>query len=396
MLTLLNNDAERFNAFIAQAERDATTDALKAELERIKSIHNHNQIEGVAHLAGELGTFLVPLILTRVDKKNYGFPAFGRGSWSRVVFYVLLDFAAGLALAYVAGGLLTRAFSRRAPDGGRVARLYLKDRIFGRFEGNGGVAWNIVKGLLLVPGSAILDHYVYYYTLGEGKTEGGTFSGREDPATGNTIRYPGYPDRTSSLYKLPWEKGKVYQCAQGNQGIFSHAPVSGPDETYAFDFSLDNGNEVLAMRDGVVWDCDDSHPDGGDDLNFIIILHDAPPTPHDFDDGGHPVRTFSHYLHGKQDSIKTAFGGTLPSKESASPGSGTRVQQGKVIMRADDTGRSAYNHLHVMVKPDVNPTGTPRPARYTIPFVFIDPDVTGDKGVPHAFDWYESDNQKVP
>ena len=73
--------------------------------------------------------------------------------------------------------------------------------------------------------------------------------------------------------------------------------------------------------------------------------------------------------------------------------------QGQVIMHADDTGVSAFNHLHVHVMPNAGPANN-RPVRgqFTIPFVFSD---VGDhvpiwwhKGVPRWLDWYKSDNEK--
>ena len=152
------------------------------------------------------------------------------------------------------------------------------------------------------------------------------------------------------------------------------------------------------MRDGVVWDFDESRADGNhNSQNELSILHDAPVAGQDFDETGASARTFSVYLHGKKGSVTAAFGST-PVKEvdNPSPGTpkGTRVRRGQVIMRADDTGRSAYNHLHVTVEP-MKADGS-GPDDYTIPFVFGDADLAGDDGVPRSGVWYDSDNVKVP
>ena len=251
---------------------------------------------------------------------------------------------------------------------------------------------NVLLGIVSV-GSYLLDHYSYYYTFNEGKTDDGHYSGRD--VGGNEVRYAGYQSPATSPYKLPWNKGDTFNCPQGNQGLYSHAPISGPDESFAYDFALDNGTEVLAMRDGTVVERFEGTPDGDTSApNKIIILHGPAIADQDRDvdpatGAAKTVRTFAVYLHGKENSITAAFGGTLPAI-------GTPVVRGQVIMHADDTGRSAYNHLHVQIKPDVRPAA--RRSWATTPSRLCSRirmwRVMTAYRKPGRF--YESDNTKVP
>jgi hypothetical protein len=356
---------------------------------------NPDRIEGFAHMFGEVGSFMVPGILAMADPGNYGVPD-GGGSWPRVLLYaLLLAPVVTLAFTFIGGAVFGRMLAGSV-DAGKVARLALKERMFGGFHG--GSAGNVALAVWTLLGSIVsypLDFSVYWFLLNESKTNGGKLSGRD--ANGNEIKAPGYPsDAEHSPYKLPWASGNTVQCAQGNHGIWSHTPFSFRCQLYAFDFGVDHGTEALAMRDGVVWDFREGTKDGDSDNqeNAIIILHDDPPAAgYDVDQNGVAARTFAEYLHGRKNGITDAFGGTAPVRERDSPGSGTRVVQGQRVMFTDDTGRSAYNHLHVHVRP-MKADGTPDD--YTVPMVFSDDQVRGDGGVPQSMNWYDSSNSKPP
>ena len=81
--------------------------------------------------------------------------------------------------------------------------------------------------------------------------------------------------------------------------------------------------------------------------------------------------------------------------EQANPGAGTVVNQGDVIMLADDTGLSFHSHLHLDVMMDMSgtviaPGGSPSgPGNTGIPYVFRE--VRGE-GRPLNLTWYELDN----
>lgn len=260
----------------------------------------------------------------------------------------------------------------------------------------------------------------YWPSLYLGK-EGDTEDGKYNPA-GDTpaLRFAGYSqDRANSPYKLPYEKGKSYLCSQGNQGMWSHNNYSSPQQVYAYDLALDQGDEVLASRPGMVCDYFDWVPDDqnvntaapagatitdqtdNDNWNFILIRHDEPGDPlagHDTDEGGVAVTTYSMYGHGRNGSVRSVFNtrGVAPADII-----GTRVLRGQVIMLAGSTGNSLHNHLHIDVRPGPAPPAPGAPpvlARSnlfsrTIPFIFRD--VTSEGGVPHSFNYYTSDNDKV-
>jgi hypothetical protein len=359
-----------------------------------RSLVNHNYIEGVAYLGGDLGNFLTALILAKARKRDFGLPNPSGGSWGRTVGYLLAGIGANIFMTLVVGTLVAAAVAGHVAGAERVFRTLLRDRIFGR--GTGGVLILQTLGTLL---AHIFDFYIYYFMLADGDTAGGKLTGVGKEA----LQFPGYPNRADSPYRLPWAKGQLYQCVQGNHGLFSHTPFAFDLEMYALDFNFDNGDEVLAMRDGIVWDYFESTQDGDRNhhQNEIIILHEDPvsgPNPvsgHDFNENGTVTRTFSIYMHASQGSITRAFPPSGPKREKDNPGSrtGTKVLRGQVIMFADSTGRSAYNHLHVQIRP-MDSTGKGLD-HYTIPFVFADDELQGDSGVPKTNKWYDSSNVKV-
>ena len=138
ILTLANHKPDEWEAFFKQAQRDATTADLKAELERVTRIHNHNQIEGFAHLGGEIRILLWNVLLATIHsaKRNYGFPNGDHGDkWGAVIAYVLVgSFVFDVGFTYLFGGLFAGLIAGTRPDGGRVGRLILKERMFRHTE----------------------------------------------------------------------------------------------------------------------------------------------------------------------------------------------------------------------------------------------------------------------
>lgn len=146
--------------------------------------------------------------------------------------------------------------------------------------------------------------------------------------------YYGTPNfkKYDSLYNygLPFLKGKRYKVLQGQKGSFSHF---GDFSSYAIDFKMNIGQEVCAIRDGLVISIkEDSNQRGRNkkyrnDANFIIIAHK---------DG-----TFAQYVHLKKD-------GVLVLKNET-------VKKGQVIGYSGNTGFSTEPHLHFAVyKPTKN------------------------------------------
>ncbi len=262
---------------------------------------------------------------------------------------------------------------------------------------NSHFLWNFLKG----PGYVLLLFWPMLYTLREGDTDEGHFN----PLGGD--RFEGYPDKSAapSPYFLPYERGKSIFVGQANSGVFSHNPPANgigtatpaTAQTYAYDFSMDQGEEILASRPGTVVDFRESIPDEDtSDWNFIIIRHDleedehgnltaAPSDPvHDKRENGTVTRTYAVYGHGMHNSITQAFGGTPPVRGT------TQVRRGQPIMLAGDTGMSFHNHLHMHVLPEVSGAHDQSVA---IPFVFQD--VEDDGGVCQHLRYYVSDNEKI-
>jgi hypothetical protein len=236
-----------------------------------------------------------------------------------------------------------------------------------------------VKGFFTAWGISLpftlLNFIFYWWLINDGNTGGGKIG--YVPSSddfGTRVEFAGYPDKATTLYKLPYEKDTTAECVQGNHGIFSHYN-SGSFQTYAYDFSLELGQDVLCMRDGVVHDIRDGIPDGtrpNDQANFVEVRHTTQVSGHDLDKDGNLVTTFARYLHGKNGSIVVTVG--------------QNVSRGDKLMECDHTGISAFNHVHVDVRPD---DGTGNPGNYSIPFVFSE---VGGNGVPTSFNDYTSDN----
>lgn len=467
ILTLAVHDKTKLQEFLATRPPDPPENGSEAEKEAARALveefetklrhYNHNQIDGIGLTLGELGMLLIPLIVSQADKNLYGFPN-GSGSKGKLAGLVIGSVLTSIVFS-LAGLLIGRAISGSWPSGRRFLSLLSKENIFGRltFWDSSGVGFGVLRLLLdlfirtpILLTSYVLDFFIYFYMFCENATDGGRFAGLRPPGS-----YPGYPDRATSPYRLPWPSGTMYQCVQGNLGIWSHTPFSSGSQIYAYDFSHNRGDIVLAARDGIVWDFRETTPDGeaapagitGNRANRIRILHLNHVAGHDFDEngnaaitppGGPPenITTICEYLHGQQNGVTTVFQNRgidlrLPNDPAVSgfadvlgwpfavqllPGgldvardpvtnkpALVQVQAGQAIMQADSTGRSAYNHLHIQVRPNLgstqpNAAGTfpaVNRANYTIPFVFADSDVQGDDGVPRSLNWYEPDNAEV-
>ena len=131
-------------------------------------------------------------------------------------------------------------------------------------------------------------------------------------------------------YGLPFLKGKRYKVLQGQNSNFTH---KGDFARYAIDFKMNVGQEVCAIREGLVIKVKEDSNIGGrdkkyrDKANLIIIAH--------------PDGTFAQYVHLKKD-------GVLVNK-------GQTVKKGQVIGYSGNTGMSTEPHLHFAVyKPTKN------------------------------------------
>jgi hypothetical protein len=230
-------------------------------------------------------------------------------------------------------------------------------------------------------GTMVLGYWFFEYLFKDGDTADGTMA-----ANGN---YKGYPAKANTPYRLPFAAGDALYMGQGNNGLFSHNQITnmgGNWQIYAFDLGFDHRSMVRAMRDGVVWSFTEGFADNNDDNpNSIVIQHTTQVADHDDPFGtGTPIMTFARYLHGAQNGVTNAFGGTAPGQENSGAGNGTAITQGQAIMEADDTGTSFHSHLHVYVV-----TGTAAgPGTNSIPIVFED--VDNDDGLMEFLTWYRA------
>jgi murein DD-endopeptidase MepM/ murein hydrolase activator NlpD len=131
----------------------------------------------------------------------------------------------------------------------------------------------------------------------------------------------GYEAAEDSPYVLPYPPGTAVKISQGNCSATSHR---GKDR-YAYDFAMDIGNQIVAIRAGTVTELEESKSDGNgcaDGANYIRVRHS---------DGSEAL-----YVHLTKD-------GVIPALSDS-------VTQGQVIARSGNTGCSGGPHLHLQVE----------------------------------------------
>lgn len=131
-------------------------------------------------------------------------------------------------------------------------------------------------------------------------------------------------------YGLPFVKGKRYKVLQGNNGSFSHNKKT---SRYAIDFKMNIGQEICAIRDGLVINVKDQFNKNGTSnkyltkANLILVLHN---------DG-----TYVQYGHLKKNGVLVKIGDT--------------IKKGQIIGYSGNTGMSTEPHLHfTLYKPTKN------------------------------------------
>jgi murein DD-endopeptidase MepM/ murein hydrolase activator NlpD len=125
-----------------------------------------------------------------------------------------------------------------------------------------------------------------------------------------------------SIYNLPFGIGESYELLQGNCTEYTHSEEYKSE--FAFDFVMDAGTPIHAVRSGQVAAIQERFHDGNNkesDFNFIAIAHE---------DG-----TFAFYLHLTNNGVTVELG--------------EYVNQGDVVGYSGDTGMESIPHLHFHV-----------------------------------------------
>ncbi|HMV79091.1 MAG TPA: M23 family metallopeptidase [Leptospiraceae bacterium] len=157
-----------------------------------------------------------------------------------------------------------------------------------------------------------------------------------------------YPPSDFSPYKLPWSAGVSRFTAQGNKSFTSHRGL----HSYAWDFVMPIGTEILAVREGTVSEIEDSYDGIGFRSNFLKIRHID--------------KTESVYAHIKKNSSLVKLG--------------ENVKQGQAVALSGMVGQTIFPHLHFYV--------TGKDGKASIPVSFLE-------GLPLAGHSYISKNIKI-
>lgn len=188
-----------------------------------RSAENLQHVDTFVGLFGALfGKFLVMLI----PREDYCHPFDNGEHFAKTALFwgVLCGFPFG-----VMGGLLGTLFAAKviagAPGLGPLESKMLSAGI------------NQIKPWVFWPA---------FFSDKEGDTGDATYNPGGD-------EFEGYPPADSSPYRLPYPKGKSWYVGQANHGIWSHNLVAG-NMVYAYDFSLDEDEVIVAARPGTVVD----------------------------------------------------------------------------------------------------------------------------------------------
>jgi murein DD-endopeptidase MepM/ murein hydrolase activator NlpD len=152
---------------------------------------------------------------------------------------------------------------------------------------------------------------------------------RLEPFLEYGFRYmPGDPratHRTTEPYRAPFAVSSDHQITQAYPETITH---SAPDSYHAVDLEMPIGTDVVAARDGIVFDIASKNYRSGLDAskdgpaaNVVRILHD---------DG-----TYAIYAHLNTNTIRVK--------------PGDRVERGQYIADSGNTGFSSGPHLHFAV-----------------------------------------------
>jgi murein DD-endopeptidase MepM/ murein hydrolase activator NlpD len=132
----------------------------------------------------------------------------------------------------------------------------------------------------------------------------------------------GYPEYTTSSYRLPYVVGAEHKVSQGNCTPYSHSTT----HRYSYDLDMEIGTKILAMREGTVIEVKE---DG----------HDSSPN--------HAEGNYFHIQH--SDGTVARYG--HPTHNGVLAQVGDAVTQGQWVASSGSAG-TKNAHLHVEVFSD--------------------------------------------
>jgi len=256
--------------------------------------HNNNCFDGICYFMAELGGMLLPLILSRTDRANYGF--IGGTLPGSLLGKAIGGTAISWSFMYLSIFLARIPAGEFPSDWWRFVLLPLKERVYGEYKlwpthtlasgdsaSTGGVSagegvlyilkdlvWDVPRGAIALF-MYVADFGIYHYLFSDGSTDDGEYCYDTLGVERQFMGYPGNSD--ASPYRLPWAGDTLMQCVQGNMGIWSHYPQGGT-QTYAYDFGHDKGTEVLCSRTGIITQVVDTNPDNNpNSWNSVEVMH---------------------------------------------------------------------------------------------------------------------------
>ena len=141
--------------------------------------------------------------------------------------------------------------------------------------------------------------------------------------TGNITKCnTGYPNQNTSPYVLPYLPNAEFTVGQGNCTNGSHR--SGTEQSYAYDFDMSIGTNIVASRAGTVTVVVEHYAENNNtpgQENYLIIQHSD--------------NSIAGYYHLTKNGINLEMGDS--------------VSQGDIVGQSGNTGDSSEPHLHFEV-----------------------------------------------
>lgn len=266
-LTLLNHDPDVTQRWVAAGSPSEVSLLRGTETETWPVAFNKNQFHGTCYVFGEIGTLLLPAILSKTDRINYGF--IGGGPTGHMVGRAFGGMAISWSMNYCSLFLARLAAGEFPSDTAGMILLPLRERYFEMpRDKDAAIAVRTIHGILVGGLFEWAMQVIYLYLFTNGNTSGGKFS-CQDRIEADFVGYSDTPDK--SPYKLPWAGGNKQECVQNPMGIWSHYPDDG--QAYAYDYNHDAGTEVVCSRTGIIVGMEQTKLNNNpNDWNFMEVM----------------------------------------------------------------------------------------------------------------------------